>query len=476
MYTIQFFSTQFAYPGAQPLFAGINITLPAGVCGLAGKNGCGKSTLLKLIAGALQPTHGRVAVSSAAPLRFLAQSPAAENGSLLPLSTGESKMRNLAELFEVQSGILLLDEPEAHLDAQNRTWLLRRLRKYGGTVILVSHDEALLAAADSILHLENGRLTLFSMPYAEYREEILARRNREQAAVLKKQHEMTRVQRQRQVDLERQVRRANNAARRAPLAGIPRIARGMMKRNAERTLGKIVARSRSESAAAAVELAALRECKGHTPLFAFAAATREKQANARIEVRGFGLAVHDGALLWRAPLDFLVSAGERLHLQGPNGSGKSQFLSALVGKAALRSVGQLFCRGGKVLLIDAAFSAVQQDAQVLDIAREFLDSADDGELRRLLGAFGYASHRVFLPFHALSSGEKMRLYLLLISKSLHAVAVILFDEAEAGLDIETKKIVADYLLAFPGVVVFTSHDIRFSAMLQAQQTISLIAM
>lgn len=475
MHTIQLCSTQFAHLGVRPLFAEINLTLSAGVYALAGKNGSGKSTLLKLIAGELQPTQGRIAVNSANGLSYLAQSGDAERASPAGLSTGEMKMRRLSKFFEQQTGILLLDEPETHLDTQNRAWLMRRLRRHAGIVFLVSHDEMLLGAAKGILHLENGSIKQFSMSYSEYRAEILARRQREQGAVARKLHRITVEQQQRQTDLERQVRRANNAARRAPLAGIPRVARGLMKRNAEKTLGKIIARSRKESLAGEQELAALRERKGHALQFHFSAATVSNLARANIAAEDFQLFRRGAPALWQRPLNFSVGAGERLHLTGANGSGKSQFLSALVGKSALRHSGRVICRGGKVQLIDASFSAVEQDAQVLQIAREFLSSADDIAVRRLLGAFGYAGERVFLPFHALSTGEKMRLFLLLISKSQHAVAVILFDEAEAGLDSETKEIVADYLLAFPGVVIFTSHDTGFTAALKPQQTINLTA-
>lgn len=474
MHTIQFFSTQFAYTGEQPLFAEINLTLSAGIYALAGKNGAGKSTLLKLIAGALSPSHGRISVSAGTELRYMPQSPPAD-GDARAFSTGENKMRKLAALFGLQSGILLLDEPETHLDAQNRAWLVRQLRRFAGTVLVVSHDAALLDVADSILHIENGQLTLFSIPYAEYRNEICARRQRVHAAVVKREHELSVLQKRRQIDLERQVRRTNNAARRAPLSGIPRIARGLMKRNAEKTFGKIIARSRSESEANAAELETLRCQKGFDLHFTFVGATPRTGNNVRLEAQNFQLYRNGKIPLWNAPVSFILNAGNRLYLRGRNGSGKSQFLATLIGKSALQSSGTLFKRGGDLLLIDAGFSAVAPGEQVLQTAQQFFGSPAETENRRLLGAFGYAGERVFLPFHALSSGEKMRLYLMLISKSPQNVAAIFFDEAEAGLDVETKEAVIDYLMAFPGVVIFTSHDAGFAAALYPQQTISLTA-
>lgn len=474
MHTIQFFSTQFAYPGARPLFSDLNLVLSAGTYALAGKNGAGKSTLLKFIAGALSPTHGRISVSTGTEVRYLPQSPSVDGGAG-GLSTGENKMRDLAALFGLQSGILLLDEPETHLDTQNRSWLVRQLRRHAGTVLLVSHDAELLDAADSILHLENGQVILFSMPYAEYRDEICARRHREHAAVAKREHELSVLQKRRQTDLERQVRRANNAARRAPLAGIPRIARGLMKRNAEKTLGKIISRSRRESAANATELEMLRRQQGYALHFKFAGITPGTRNEVRIEVQNLQLYRSGKTPLWNGPVSFILIAGDRLHVQGRNGSGKSQLLAALIEKNSLQSSGDVFKRGGDVLLVDAGFSSVTPGEQVLQAAQHFIGFSAEAETRRLLGAFGYAGERAFLPFHALSNGEKMRLYLMLISKSQQAAAVILFDEAEAGLDAETKEAVADYLMAFPGVVIFTSHDTAFAAVLKPQQAISLTA-
>src|SRR5208282_1672382 len=197
--------------------------------GLVGRNGAGKSTLLDLIRGVLQPDDGTIELPRGCRIGFLAQE--APSGAATPLETvlaadletrlveinahaapsraarilaglglderrqrepvgelsGGWRMRvGLAAILFAEPDLLLLDEPTNHLDLEAALWLEGFLRNYRRTLILVSHDRHFLNAATTLtLHLDRGKLTLYSGGFDAYmrarteaarRLEVMARR------------------------------------------------------------------------------------------------------------------------------------------------------------------------------------------------------------------------------------------------------------------------------------------------------------
>src|ERR1043165_6567911 len=190
--------------GGRALLNEASAQIPAGgKVGLVGRTGAGKSTLLDLIRGALQPDAGDIQMPRGHRLGFLAQeAPSGERNPLdtvlaadteraallaelnqgaAPLRIAEIEARldeigaraaparaarmrvALAAVLFAESDLLLLDEPTNYLDLEAALWLERFLRRYRHSFILVSHDRQLLNAATSTtLHLDNGKLALYS--------------------------------------------------------------------------------------------------------------------------------------------------------------------------------------------------------------------------------------------------------------------------------------------------------------------------
>jgi ATPase subunit of ABC transporter with duplicated ATPase domains len=401
----------------------------------------------------LAPQRGRVIWQGFTDCRFLPQSLAA-----VKQSSGEDKMRHLTELFRENSGALFLDEPETHLDAANRAWLSDALRRHRGLVVIASHDAALLDAATLILHTEMRGVTSYRMSYAQYRAAYGSAREKRALRVDRAEHELKKSLKAQQLQLERQVRRSNNAAARAPLAGIPRIARGIMKRNAEATLGKIISRNRWQSAADTAELHALREAKGTHLKYRFEIPVA---GSAPLGVHALQIFDASDLPLWRRAVSFSVKHGEKLHIAGANGAGKSMLFKTLLGTSALRHSGELQGKPGEIRLIDSSHTGIDCAATPLSLALAEKIAAHEGEARRLLGAFGFPGDAVFRPFSSLSAGEKMRLRIFLIGKSPRPVSALLSDEAETGLDTEARRLYAAFLNDFAGATLVASHDDEF---------------
>lgn len=469
MYSIQFSEVHYATVPESALLNGVSFALNRGIYALAGRNGAGKSTILRLIAGELVPDRGTVSAARGQ-LAYLAQSipHAAENSK----SSGENKMIALAKLFRFTQGTLLIDEPETHLDRYNRTWLLKKLHRHQGIVLLVSHDEHLLNAADTILHLHQGKVQTYAMPYADFRRE-LARATTETEYALRR-HEL-RLKREHQhavLAVERQQKRSDNAARKAPFAGIPRVARGLMKRNAEKTLGKIISHARENLAASTEKLAVFRTAHGYYSDFAFSASAAQTTP-VNLEVSNLQLWKSQTSALWLKPVSFALRNGDKLLLEGRNGTGKSQLLAAIADEAVFAVTGEVRRSAHGFCLLSGQHGDIAGNASVLGFAKLVASERPEGEIRRLLGAFGYRGEKVFQRFHSLSAGEKIRLRLFALTRLIEFNGILLLDEVETGLDTETKSLLAKYIQDFPGVAVVASHDESFVRELASAQTLAL---
>ena len=111
------------------------------------------------------------------------------------LSGGQKKLLGLARLFVLQPDLLLLDEPDNHLDLAGKAFLEDLIRTYKGGVVIVSHDRYLLdVVADEIADLEDGRISLYPGNYSEYAFEKQSRLLRQQQLFQSQQKEVDRLQ------------------------------------------------------------------------------------------------------------------------------------------------------------------------------------------------------------------------------------------------------------------------------------------
>ncbi|MBM4222910.1 MAG: ATP-binding cassette domain-containing protein, partial [Gammaproteobacteria bacterium] len=130
---------------------------------IIGRNGCGKSTLLKMIHALCQEK------TSSAYVPQVIESDTECSG-------GERLKKAITEALATNPSILLLDEPTNHLDRKNRQSLFHMLRKYEGTLIFVSHDKELLRECDTLWHIDQGHIRVFSGQYDHYIHEIAIQR------------------------------------------------------------------------------------------------------------------------------------------------------------------------------------------------------------------------------------------------------------------------------------------------------------
>jgi ABC transport system ATP-binding/permease protein len=433
------------------LFEGLSLTLSDGDrIGLVGINGTGKSTLLRIVAGVDQPEEGQVRRGRGSRVGFLDQVPRLPAGTVTEavgqgweaeaaldrlgmgalaaadvdtLSGGQAKRTALARVLAQPAELLVLDEPTNHLDLGAVAWLERRLLAFRGGLIVVTHDRHLLDRITTrMLELDRGRAYLHEGGYGSY---LAAKAERDEQAA---SAESTRR------NLARRelawLRRGAQARSRKPQARIDAAVR------------LIEDRPEAPARSAALDLTS------DTP----------RLGDKVIECSGVGFRYGQGPMVV-AEVDLVLGRRDRLGIVGANGTGKSTLLDLLAGRrrptAGAIEVGPTVVVG----YYDQHGTELDPDARVQDLVagpHRAPGSLADVELMK---RFWFAGELAFAKAGTLSGGERRRLQLLLVLAG--RPNVLFLDEPTNDLDLDTLRMLEDFLEDWPGALVVVSHDRTF---------------
>jgi ATP-binding cassette, subfamily F, member 3 len=344
------------------------------------------------------------------------------------LSGGQRKLAVLASCLARRPDVLLLDEPEAHLDAGRRELLEAIVRAFDGAVVIVSHDRYLLdETVGEIAELEEGRITMWPGNYSAYsvaRELKLMR------------------QRQLYVAQQKEIARLEEAIRRFKLWAslVPNERHIKQARNKQRQIDQMDK----------VERPVLERRKISLDLRG-----RVRGGKKVIELKDVGLAFDDDPVL--IDVDLTIGRGERLGIVGPNGAGKSVLAKLLAGLLS-PTEGERWAGPSIDIGYLAQNDEPPQGATPLGLVRDARPMYE-GDAVKLLGRFLFRYEQVREPATALSGGERTRLQLLLIM--LGEPNCLVLDEPTNHLDIDSLEILEAELERFDGTVVFVSHDRYF---------------
>lgn len=350
------------------------------------------------------------------------------------LSGGQKKLVGLARLLSAGADLLLLDEPDNHLDLAGKAFLERFIAGFPGTVILVSHDRYLLdETVDTIAEVEDHRLTVYKGNYSAYAVEKQLRLLRQQQLYEAQQKEIARIEAAiARFELwasivinERHIRQARS--RQKMLERMDKIERPVLER---RRMG--------------LELNGWR---GSHKVLEVVDLDKVYPANG-----------HGGEHIVLAGLDLLVWHGERVGLLGPNGSGKSVLLRCILGWEQPS--------GGTIKIGPSVrIGYYAQQHETLDPDKTLLDEIRqvrpmyEGQAVRLLGQFLFPYRMVQHKVRELSGGERSRLQLAKLM--LSDANFLVLDEPTNNLDLPSCDVLEAAIDDFEGTVLVVSHDRYF---------------
>lgn len=422
---------------------------PGAKIGIIGPNGGGKSTLLKIIQGLVEPTAGRVVVS---PTVFGYVPQIVKDFDTL--SGGQRFNKALTTALQADPDILCLDEPTNHLDRSNRQSLMRMLRNFSGTLILVSHDvELLRTCVDTLWRIDEGTVSVFSGGYDNYWASMQSQRDKLEAqlGVLK------RKQKQAHESLMHEQERASKRK----LQGEKRYAGEKMALRAaqgsgQRTMNRNKGRISEEKQDILDQLANIRLPEVIKPKFSLTAADIGS---------GAVVSISDGVCGYVEPvlhdISLLVGSHARVALMGDNGSGKSTLIKAILSDSAVRRSGDWFTpKKSDIGYLDQHYANVDDKKTVLDTIHELLPGRSHAEVRSFLNDFLFRKNEeVQALVGTLSGGEKVRLSLACIAAKTPRLLIL--DEITNNLDLEAREHVIQVLIGYPGTLVVISHDEDF---------------
>ncbi len=433
------------------LFGDLALTVNTGDrIGVVGINGTGKSTLLRVMAGQMEPDSGIVRRGRGVHTAFLGQTPELSPGTVrsavgdgweaaaaldrlgmsgfsdadvATLSGGQAKRVALARVLAAPGELLVLDEPTNHLDLGGVTWLEDWLAAYTGGLVVVSHDRYLLDRITTrMVELDRGASYVHEGGYASYLEGRA----------------------------EREERAATAESSRRNLA---RNELAWLRRGAK-------ARSRKPQArvTAAKALIARKAAEAARPDDLDIDVTMSRLGALVIECSDVGFQHQPGNPVLRH-VDLLLGPGDRLGVVGANGTGKSTLLDLLAGRRAPST-------GTVVVGPTVVVGYYDQNGQELDPAAKVAEVVagphrTPGSLSdvALMKRFWFTGNLPFTRVGNLSGGERRRLQLLAVLAD--KPNVLLLDEPTNDLDLDTLRILEDFLDEWPGTLVVVSHDRAF---------------
>jgi ATP-binding cassette subfamily F protein 3 len=349
------------------------------------------------------------------------------------LSGGQKKLLGLTQLLIARPDLLLLDEPDNHLDIRGKRELEKLINDYPGTVVIISHDRYLLdVVAEEIVEVDRGQAVLWHGNYSQFAFEKNVTLQGQLKSYSIQQREIKRME----TSMQRLISWSSGGQNEAMI---------QRARNIQKRLDRMerVERPQLEPRTMALSL------------------NGSRGSDKTLEIKGLwklfqGPNGEDKEVLTDA--DALIWSGEVVGLVGPNGAGKSVLFKLILGEMEPTAGEIRVGPSTKVAYYSQEHQTLDYSSTVVDEIRK-LKPMYEGEAYSFLGRFMFGKNEAQKPVRALSGGEKSRLQfakLMLTSSNF-----LLLDEPTNNLDIPSAEVLEQVIEGYKGTVLVISHDRYF---------------
>jgi macrolide transport system ATP-binding/permease protein len=449
------------------IFEKINASVQHGdIIGIIGKNGAGKSTLLQLINQDIAATEGHLKwLKENLVIRMVEQE--TENYDLTEenftemkllekwqvptndfqkMSGGEKLKARLARGFAVEADLLLLDEPTNHLDELSMELLQEQIKKYKGTIILVSHDRYFLdAVTTKIWSIESKKLIEHKGNYSSYMEAREQKRLTQQREYDKQQKKIKQVEGQmKEITSWSQKAHAQSTKQEFPKEYYRAKAKRMdaQVKSKQKRLEKELEKNKVE-----------RLEEEYTVSFSIEA--NKKKGKRFLEIKDLSKKYGSRVLFEKG--NITIQHGEKVAIIGPNGSGKTTLLNIILGKEKADGDVWISPTANIGYLTQAVFDLpLEETPEQLFFKETF---AERGKVQTLMKHLGFMPSQWKEPIKNMSMGERVKCKL--IAYILEEKDVLILDEPTNHLDLPSREQLEETLSQYNGTLLVVSHDRYF---------------
>jgi len=341
------------------------------------------------------------------------------------LSGGQKTRLALGKLLLTKPDLLILDEPTNHLDIETLTWLEQYLQNYPGAILIVSHDRYFLdKIVTQVYEISRNTSTKYIGNYSNYLTQKAENYEKELKSFERQQEEVAKL-------------------------------KDFIQKNLARASTTKLAQSRRKKLE---KMELMTKPLGDEKSASFQFDIDRQSGNDVLKATNISVS-YDKQNPIISNISFSISRGDSIALVGPNGIGKSTLLKSIVQK--LDALTGTFSLGSHVQIgyYDQQQGDLTSNKRVLDELWDEYPQKTEKEIRTVLGNFLFSGDDVLKPVSTLSGGEKTRLALSKLM--LQKANFLILDEPTNHLDLDSKEILENALIDFPGTILFVSHDRYF---------------